>query len=75
MQIIYHLVFCGFIFDFRNSSFAAPGLDYPVEEGISEIVATTSGTDFEIGTKLELAQHQHLLLQPGVGVVLKLGRQ
>jgi len=53
----------------------APGLDYAVEEGISEIVATTSGTDFEIGTKLELAQHQHLLLQPGVGVVLKLGRQ
>ena len=72
---LFFVFFCGFIFDFRNPSIAAPGLDYPVEEGISEIVATTSGTDLEIGTKLELAQHQHLLLQPGVGVVLKLERQ
>ena len=55
----------------------APGATFATETGsASEVVAATPGAhgDFQVGTKIDF-EKQHLLLQPGVGIVIKLGQK
>lgn len=55
----------------------APPADFNLETGsAAEVVAATTSAhaDFQVGTKLDF-EKQHLLLQPGVGLVIQLGQK